>query len=178
MKYLCTRLRPASVALLLLMLHANPVAAQLGVAKRVVASGGTAMGSANFGVSGTAGQVGTGQLKGENFAAQAGFWFTEGSMVTAIGDLPEVSRVFALEQNYPNPFNPATTIEFILPRQALVKLRVFDATGRLVDEIVNEVRPAGTYREAFTAPSLASGIYFYRMETNGFVQTRKLLLLK
>ena len=85
---------------------------------------------------------------------------------------------FALYQNYPNPFNPATTIRFSVPRESFVTLKVYDNTGTLVTTLVNESKPAGEHSVSFNAAGLASGIYFYRLETEGTAIAKKMILLK
>ncbi|MEK9137366.1 MAG: T9SS type A sorting domain-containing protein, partial [Bacteroidota bacterium] len=88
---------------------------------------------------------------------------------------------FALHQNYPNPFNPATTIHFDLPSQGHVKLIVYDLLGREVRTLVNNELPAGYHSVAFDASrqvGMASGVYFYRLASQGYVVTRRMLLLR
>ena len=85
---------------------------------------------------------------------------------------------FTLSQNYPNPFNPATTIEYQLPKQSFVKLKIFDLLGREMATLVNDKQDAGKHAVRFDALSLTSGVYFYKLEADDFTQTRKLLLLK
>ncbi|MDE3057560.1 MAG: T9SS type A sorting domain-containing protein [Bacteroidota bacterium] len=85
---------------------------------------------------------------------------------------------FVLYQNYPNPFNPSTTIEFEVPTRALVRLSIYNILGQKVDELMNEVKDAGVYRIIWNAQNLASGTYFYRLQSNIAVATKKLLLLK
>lgn len=85
---------------------------------------------------------------------------------------------FALEQNYPNPFNPATFIKFQLPKQAQVSIKVFDILGREVVVLVNEVKQPGYYEIRFDGSSLASGMYFYKIEAGTFVETKKMVLIK
>ncbi len=85
---------------------------------------------------------------------------------------------FYLEQNYPNPFNPNTVISFQLPAAGFVKLKVFDLLGREVANLVNENLSAGSYKYDFNASSLPSGIYFYKLETDNFSETRKMVLVK
>ncbi len=85
---------------------------------------------------------------------------------------------YELSQNYPNPFNPATKINYSVPVQGMVKLSVFNSAGQLVDVLVNEVQASGAYSVSFNGSNLASGVYLYRMETEGFVQTRKMILVK
>lgn len=86
--------------------------------------------------------------------------------------------VFSLSQNYPNPFNPNTNIEFSLPEKSFVKLKIFDFLGREVSELVNENLSEGTYRYNFNGINLASGMYFYKLETEKFSETKKMILVK
>jgi hypothetical protein len=85
---------------------------------------------------------------------------------------------FALYQNYPNPFNPNTTIEYDLPSDGHVLLAVYNMLGEEVERIVDGEQKAGRYPLLFSGSRFASGVYFYRLETAGFVQTRKMLLIK
>ncbi|MCX6145607.1 MAG: family 43 glycosylhydrolase [Ignavibacteriales bacterium] len=85
---------------------------------------------------------------------------------------------FTLDQNYPNPFNPMTTIEFRVSNIEFVSLKVFDALGREISTLVNDVRQAGTYTLGWDASSLPSGVYFYRLWAGDFVETKKMILAK
>ena len=85
---------------------------------------------------------------------------------------------YFLSQNYPNPFNPSTTIEYQIPRQSFVTLKVFDVLGREVATLANEKKDAGDYLLRFDASGLGSGVYFYRLHAGDFTLTRRLLLLK
>lgn len=85
---------------------------------------------------------------------------------------------YALYQNYPNPFNPTTAISFQLSAIGHVTLKVFDVLGREVATLVDKVKQPGMHSVQFDAGNLASGVYFYRLESGSFVATRKLLLLK
>ncbi len=85
---------------------------------------------------------------------------------------------FSLEQNYPNPFNPSTTINFSIPEEEKVSLKVFNSLGEEVAEMMNEVKPAGNYSIEFNASTLTSGIYFYKISAGSYSQTRKLTLVK
>jgi hypothetical protein len=80
--------------------------------------------------------------------------------------------------NRPNPFNPATTIEYAIPRDEHVKITVFDALGRSVRVLVDELRTAGSHSVVFDARQLPSGIYFYRMETPNFTKMQKMVVAK
>ncbi len=83
-----------------------------------------------------------------------------------------------LYQNYPNPFNPVTEISFSLVKTGRVKLVIYDLLGRIAAKLVDEIRQAGTFNEKFDAANLASGIYIYRIETAGFEQSKKMVLVK
>lgn len=85
---------------------------------------------------------------------------------------------FSLSQNYPNPFNPQTKIRFQIARLADVKLIVYDLLGREVTTLVNEELKPGTYEADWDASGFSSGIYFYRLISNEFSKTRKMVLMK
>jgi photosystem II stability/assembly factor-like uncharacterized protein len=85
---------------------------------------------------------------------------------------------FILYQNYPNPFNPSTRIDYSIPRSSFVTLKVYDILGREAATLVNEEKPAGNYEVEFNGSNLSSGVYFYRIEAESFVSTKKLVLLK
>jgi hypothetical protein len=91
------------------------------------------------------------------------------------GNTPES---FSLSQNFPNPCNPSTNITYELPEASNVRLAVFDLLGREVSVLVNERKEAGRYDTTFDGINLPSGVYFYRLQTVSFVETKKLLLLK
>lgn len=108
-------------------------------------------------------------------------------LYTWIGNLWEPSSVkyenvvvkdYQLMQNYPNPFNPTTEIQYALPKSGLVTLKVFDVMGREVSTLINEVQQPGLYRVKFDASNLTSGVYFYRIESGSFIQTKKMMLVK
>jgi len=89
-----------------------------------------------------------------------------------------VPAVYALHQNYPNPFNPTTTIRYDLPRDGQARLTVYNLLGERVAELVNERQSAGRYEVRFEAANLPSGMYFYRLESGGFVRSAKMILMK
>ncbi len=89
-----------------------------------------------------------------------------------------VPSEFILHQNYPNPFNPSTQIKYDLPLDANVKITVFDMLGKEIAVLVNEHKAAGSYDVSFNATQLSSGMYFYRIETGSFTETKKMLLVK
>ncbi len=98
-------------------------------------------------------------------------------------DNDQVPSVYSLSQNVPNPFNPATDIQFALPEDGHVRLGVFDVTGRRVATLVDGYRSAGIHTVRWdgrdhSGASVATGVYFYRMQSETFVETKKMLLLK
>lgn len=113
------------------------------------------------------------------FAAQSqGVWILRNNLVTNVIDDNPISHNYELSQNYPNPFNPSTIISFSIPVRERVELKIFNSLGQEVAALINKELEAGIHRIEFNAASYASGVYFYRLKTDNFVQTKKLLLLK
>ncbi len=105
----------------------------------------------------------------------------EGS-VTLIDDL-EVPREYSLQQNYPNPFNPTTTIAFSLPQNSMVSLKIYDILGNEIRILIDEVQPAGTHSIVWEGKDdrglqVASGIYFCRFKSEGFTETKRMILIR
>ena len=90
----------------------------------------------------------------------------------------EIPSAFSLSQNYPNPFNPSTKIRYSIPQSSNVVIKVFDVLGNEIATLVNEEKPVGIYEITWYAESLPSGIYFYRIQTGSFVETKKMVLMK
>ena len=90
----------------------------------------------------------------------------------------QVPVVHRLSQNFPNPFNPTTNIRFTLPVSGFMSLKIYDVLGREVAILVNEEQRAGSYEVRWNAIGFSSGVYFYRLQSGEFVQTKKLLLMK
>jgi hypothetical protein len=90
----------------------------------------------------------------------------------------KLPKYFTLNQNYPNPFNPSTTIEFDMPNNSEVTLKIFNILGKEVATLASDKLSAGSYSYEWDAVHLASGVYLYRLEAEGFVQTRKMILMR
>ncbi len=90
----------------------------------------------------------------------------------------EIPKEFKLSQNFPNPFNPMTKINYALPKQGFVTLKIYDITGREIQTLVNDVKKAGYYSVDFNGSSLSSGVYFYRIQSNDFILTKRMILIK
>ncbi|MBV6477991.1 MAG: hypothetical protein HGGPFJEG_00737 [Ignavibacteria bacterium] len=103
---------------------------------------------------------------------------TYGTATGVSNTITTIPSDFNLSQNYPNPFNPSTTINFAIPSTGLVTLKVYDVVGKEVASLVNEVKNAGNHSVKFNASGLSSGVYFYRLQTGDFVDTKKMFLLK
>ncbi len=112
---------------------------------------------------------------------------TNDPMIRAVVKNPSVGVVnnntgiperFSLSQNYPNPFNPATMINFSIPVNSFVRLSVYDILGREIQQLVNNDLTPGSYSVDFNASALTSGVYFYTLTTNGFTDTKRMLLVK
>jgi uncharacterized lipoprotein YddW (UPF0748 family) len=104
--------------------------------------------------------------------------FQTGQEITLVEHRGVLPDVFELGQNYPNPFNPTTTIRFAVPQSGPVSLRVYDMLGREVAVLLDAPLAPGYYAGQFDGHGLSSGIYFYRLVAPGFVETRKMQLIK
>lgn len=101
-----------------------------------------------------------------------------GPIVGVDDQINEVPLVYSLNQCYPNPFNPSTTIEYSLPEQSNVKIIIYDALGNQLEVLFSGESSPGTHFLRWNASNYASGIYFYRMQADNFMQVRKMLLMK
>ncbi|MFN0157846.1 MAG: T9SS type A sorting domain-containing protein [Bacteroidota bacterium] len=119
-------------------------------------------------------------LGGQQVVKRTDVYRLDSTLIVGVNDdgsLPSESQLF---QNYPNPFNPKTTIRFSIPVGTFghTSLRVYDVLGREVMTLVDGKMKVGTHSVQLDARNLTSGVYFYRLTTNNFIQTRKLLLLR
>ncbi len=123
----------------------------------------------SYGYSGVSSSLLYAQINGEEFGD-----FVE---VNVPGE-PDLPRKATLHANYPNPFNPSTMISFDLAEAAAVQLDVYDLTGRKIQSLLNEQKPAGTHTVQFQAGNLSSGVYIYRLQVGDVAQSRKMVLVK
>ncbi len=85
---------------------------------------------------------------------------------------------YSLSQNYPNPFNPSTTIFYQVPINGMVTLKVYDMLGRETATLVNEIQGSGSYTAQFNGRSFSSGMYFYKLSSGSFSETKKMMFVK
>ena len=115
------------------------------------------------------------------FAGLSGsIWKRPFSQITAVRQpvAPSHPKFFQLRQNYPNPFNPSTVINYELPFESRVTVKIFDLLGREVGTLVNERQNAGSHSVKFNATNFPSGVYLYRLQAGTFAETKKLMLIK
>jgi len=106
--------------------------------------------------------------------------FFEGVPINVKNISSVVLDKFSLQQNYPNPFNPSTLIRFEIPKKSFVTLKLFDITGREIASLIDQDLNSGVYEYTFSAGkyNLSSGIYYYMIKADNFVQSRKMVLIK
>ncbi len=85
---------------------------------------------------------------------------------------------YELRDNYPNPFNPSTTIRYMIPQNEQVSIKIYDMSGRVIADLVNEIKTAGDHQVTWNASGLSSGIYFYKMQAGRFTEVKKMMLVK
>lgn len=96
----------------------------------------------------------------------------------SVNETPITVNDYELFQNYPNPFNPTTKIRYTIPKSGAINLKVFNILGQEVKILVNEFQTVGRYEVDFSSKGLASGVYIYRLQVNGFDQSKKMIILK
>lgn len=106
------------------------------------------------------------------------FYNEDSVIVTLVENNPPILNNFYLLQNYPNPFNPVTKIKFSIPKSDIVQIKIYDILGKEVKKILNEYTQAGTYEIEFDGRNLPSGVYFYRMNSGSYTETKKMILLR
>ncbi|MBI3194839.1 MAG: T9SS type A sorting domain-containing protein [Ignavibacteriae bacterium] len=108
----------------------------------------------------------------------SGLYKSDQPIINAVSEIDgEIPTTFSLEQNYPNPFNPTTNFGFQITNFGLVTLKIIDVLGREVATLVNEELYPGTYQTAWNAKGQASGMYFYRLNTGDFSETKQMLIM-
>jgi hypothetical protein len=101
-----------------------------------------------------------------------------GEPVIGVNPITNIVNFFSLSQNYPNPFNPITRIKFDIPKSSHMQIAVYDILGREVQQLLNEDKKPGSYEITWDGSRFASGIYFYKIISDNFMETKKMVLLK
>jgi hypothetical protein len=156
----------------------SPVQAQEFSVRGVIGSGACRTAGSDLSLRSTIGQAQIGSMAGGDNLLEIGFWYLPAAAPVGIDDQVALPASYELEQNYPNPFNPVTTIRFAVPHRAQVRLRLYDIRGRLLRSLLDDELSPGYHEFTLRADDLASGVYFCRLEGQGFSATRQLVLLK
>ncbi|MCB0720989.1 MAG: T9SS type A sorting domain-containing protein [Ignavibacteriae bacterium] len=145
----------------------------------------TSNGGVNWTVQNTGQAIVSGEIYFENgltgwaMAYNTTLLKTTNGGITAIHNIStEIPADLFLYQNYPNPFNPTTKIKFDIPKQGNVKLTIYDMSGKEVSVLVNSELKAGSYEYNFDGSGLSSGVYFYKLQSGGFIKTERMVLVK
>lgn len=135
--------------------------------------------SGDFAATSSAGESFAGVSTNVNSKIVSGFLAYTSSIITGLTDeLEIIPTVYNLSQNYPNPFNPSTIINYQIPVEGFITLKVYDILGNEVKSLVNENKPAGIYNINFDASGLASGMYIYKLTAENYISTKKMLMIK
>jgi hypothetical protein len=157
--------------------------AQFKIARGTFGSGGAVASDGNFRLTGTVSQSFIGTTVNGSHGSLAGFWYRKPVDIPtnveedAPGN-PSVPAEFRLQQNHPNPFNPSTTIQFALPKQSKVVLKIYNLLGQEVATLVEKRLAAGQHEITFDASGLSSGIYVYRLAAGEFASVKRMTLVK
>ncbi len=153
-------------------------------------AGGTLAATFGRGIAtdGSGNSIVTGDLQGTGAAfgditlssvsGRVDFFIAKLGLVTGIEEEFALPQSFNLSQNYPNPFNPTTKIKYQIPELSLVTIKVYDVLGSEIATLVNEDKPIGSYEVEFDGAKLSSGIYYYQVQANNFIETKKMVLMK
>ena len=165
------------LAALAVFVLALPASGQYQISSSVIGSGGTSASGGSYSLLGTVGQPAIGVVSGGSYINEIGFWYQPGWILTGVEDEVVPTR-FSFGQNFPNPFNPVTTFRFAVPKAAHVTVTLYDVAGRVVRTLVDDDYAPGYHTVTLSADGLGSGVYFCRMASESFTESRKLLLLK
>lgn len=163
---------------IMLIIFQTQIFSQHVLKNSVFATGGGLIASPNNFSNVVVGQPLSGLSTNANTVLHSGFLFSAGLLTDISDDQLGIPTEFGLSQNYPNPFNPSTTIKYSVPEPAKVRIEIFNTLGQSIATLVNEELSAGYYTTEYNASRLASGVYIYRMISNDYVETKKLMLLK
>lgn len=165
-------------SVILMVMHFLPAYAQYEIAQSVFGSGGIPVKSLSYSLSSTLGQTAIGNTQGINYRQPVGFWYSIDIIVGIPGLDDLIPGRFELLQNYPNPFNPVTLIRYAIPRAGRVRIEIFNILGQRVHTLMDSDQTPGYHAMTFDGSSLASGLYIYRMQADGFSEVRRMILTR
>jgi hypothetical protein len=143
----------------------------------IISSGASNSSNTDFKINGTIAQPLVNFSSNGSYRVSSGFWPGFG-LVVRVEDELSIPNNYELFYNYPNPFNPSTTIKYSIIKPGRVTLILYNSLGQKVETLIDEEKTIGTYSIAFDAKNISSGIYFYRIVANDFVETKRMILLK
>ena len=146
-----------------------------------VGNGGGILVTSNYKIFASVGLPWSGSTSGDNYIISSGFWHS--NVVTDVEISSKIPDFYQLKQNYPNPFNPRTVIEYAIPEESKVTIKIYNVLGQEVSTLVNGIEQAGFYKVLWEPKDLSSGAYFCVMlaksEKRGlFVEVKKLIYTK
>ncbi len=166
------------VSLAAVLVFILPAHASYDISQSVIGSGGGEASGPNYSILGTVGQPAIGVVSGPSNVNEIGFWYLPGWILTDVPEGGLLPTVFSLGQNFPNPFNPVTTLRFSVPERSRVTVILYDVAGREVRTLADDEFEPGFHALVLDGAGLPSGVYFCRMASPDFMETRKLVLLK
>ena len=155
-----------------------PARAQYQITQAVIGNGGNLVSNAAYQMGATLGQAFIGRIQNASNVQEIGFWYTANVYVGIENTDDLLPKKFELYQNYPNPFNPVTHIKYAVPKPSRVRIEIYNILGQRMQTLLNEEKPPGYYVVEFEASSMASGFYIYRMQAEGFIDIRKMIVIK
>jgi hypothetical protein len=123
-------------------------------------------------------QTYTYRIKAYKDSAESDYSNEASIILTGVKEESEIPIEYSISQNYPNPFNPTTQIKFALPKKALTKITIYDLLGREIQTLINNELEAGYHEIKIDANDLQSGVYFYRIQAEDFIHSKKMILMK
>lgn len=154
--------------------------AQHKIESYVISNGAGSSSNSSTQMQSTVGQPMISSSGNTNYNVSSGFWGGISKLLTNVAEneMDIIPKEMRLYQNYPNPFNPSTKIKFGIPRVSKVSLAVYNILGEVVSEIFNKELNPGYYEIEYNNSHLSSGIYFYTIKSERFVETKKMIMLK
>ena len=164
---------------IILIISINRILAQYSITHSVFGNGTAKIASKNYNINCTVGQSVSGTCDEASYIHKIGYWYSIDWIVSDIVDNSIlIPNKYKLYQNCPNPFNPETIIRYALPQISNVRIDVYNLLGQRVSTLVNNSVSAGYHEIKFNGSHLPSGYYTYRIQTDGYHEVKKMMLIK